>query len=186
MISREEALRLFDGADLIFDESETRAAVERIGQDVTARLADTFPLVLQVMRGASVFCGQLLPLLKFPLELDYIHATRYGGSTRGASIQWFVAPREDVKGRTILVLDDILDAGITLTAIRDALLSKGALAVHIAVLCEKDLVREVPVKADFVGLRVPNRYVFGFGMDVHGAWRNLPAIYALNTQEHGQ
>jgi hypoxanthine phosphoribosyltransferase len=181
-VTHEEALALRERADLICDEAAARAAVARVATELTARVAARMPLVLSVMSGASVFCGQLLPQLDFPLELDYIHATRYGNATRGSHIVWRVEPREDVAGRTIVVLDDILDEGLTLAAVKEVLLAKGAREVLIAVFCEKELERSKPVRADFVGVRVPDRYVFGYGMDVHGWWRNLPAVYALKEE----
>ena len=133
------------------------------------------------MGGATVFAGQLLPLLAFPLEFGAIAVTRYGNTTRGSEIDWRLAPGEDVRGRTVLVLDDILDEGVTLAAVRDRLAELGARRVLTAVLADKDLGRPKPVVPDFVGVRVPDRYVFGFGMDAYGAWRNLPAIYALGA-----
>ena len=154
-------------------------AVTRLAREISARLADSFPLVLCVMRGAVIFTGQLLPQLRFPLELDYVEVTRYGVSTRGGEISWRVAPGPAVAGRVVLVLDDILDEGHTLAAIRDKLVALGASRVFVAVLSEKDTGRAKPVKADFAGIVLPNRYVFGCGMDVKGAWRNLPDIYAL-------
>jgi hypoxanthine phosphoribosyltransferase len=131
------------------------------------------------MGGAVVFTGRVLPMLAFPLEFDFVHVTRYGDTTRGGAIEWKVRPRSPVAGRTVLVLDDILDEGVTLAAIRDGLIADGAREVYTAVFADKDIARPKPIAADFVGLRLPDRYVFGFGMDVNGAWRNLPAIYAL-------
>jgi hypoxanthine phosphoribosyltransferase len=131
------------------------------------------------MGGAVVFTGQLLPLLAFPLEFAAIEVTRYGNTTQGRDIDWRLAPKDDVKGRTVLVIDDILDEGITLAAVRARLLAMGASRVLAAVFADKDLGRVKPIAADFVGVRVPDRYVFGFGMDAYGLWRNLPAVYAL-------
>jgi len=142
-------------------------------------LKDRYPLVLAVMGGSIFFAGNLLPLLRFPIEFDYIHASRYGKGTSGGAVVWTVEPRENVRGRSVLVLDDILDGGETLAAIRDRVLSLGAATFHSAVLTDKELGRGKPIVPDFVGLTLPNRYVFGCGMDVLGAWRNLPAIYAL-------
>ena len=136
-------------------------------------------MVLCVMGGAVVFSGRLLPQLNFPLEFDYVQASRYHNQTQGQQLAWKVMPGNNVLGRTVLLLDDILDEGHTLAAIREKCLSQGAERVVIAVLVEKDLSRQKPVQADFVGLKVPDRYVFGCGMDVYGWWRNLPAIYAL-------
>jgi hypoxanthine phosphoribosyltransferase len=166
-------------ADLICSEGELRLAVQRVAQEVTGVLAERVPLVLTVMGGAVVFTGQLLPLLHFPLEFDYIHVTRYRGSMQGGTIQWKVEPRPLLAGRVVLVVDDILDEGHTMAAIRDRILQEGASAFYSAVLADKDIGREKPVRADFVGVTVPDRYVFGFGMDVESAWRNLPAIYAV-------
>ena len=147
--------------------------------EISAALADSFPLVLCVMHGSVIFAGQLLPQLRFPLQLDYVDLTRYGDATRGGAISWRAAPGTAVAGRVVLVLDDILDEGHTLAAIRDKLLAEGASRVCTAVFVEKNIGRAKSFSADFVGVRLPNRYVFGFGMDVSGAWRNLPEIYAL-------
>lgn len=170
---------ILDGADLIVSADDVDAALARMAADITQRLGNEMPLVLSVMGGAVVFTGRILPMLRFPLEFDFLHVTRYGDSTVGGRIQWLVKPRTSVAGRTVLVLDDILDEGITLAAVRDGLLAEGAKDVLCAVFTDKNIGRSKPVTADFVGVSLPNRYVFGFGMDVRGAWRNLPAIYAL-------
>ena len=161
------------------------AAVARMARDITARLESCNPLVLGVMRGSIVFAGHLLPLLKFPLEFDYLDVTRYGDAIRGGEVAWRVTPGSALDGRVVLVLDDILDEGHTLALIRQHILSAGAAACYSAVFADKDIGRRKPITADFVGVTVPNRYVFGFGMDVRGAWRNLPAVYALNESGEG-
>jgi len=175
----DEAKRILAEADLIVPAAQIEAAVARLADEIGRRLHESHPLVLTVMGGAVVFAGQLLPRLAFPLECDYLHATRYGDVTTGGELAWVVEPRAPVQGRTVLVLDDILDEGLTLAAVKRRLLEQGARECLIAVLTEKDLGRAKPVVADFVGVRLPNRYVFGCGMDVRGAWRNLPAIYAV-------
>ena len=177
-MNQRDAQKLLDEADLICPADEVRRSVARMAQEIAARLKGDFPVVLSVMGGAAIFTGQLLPLLNFPLEFGAIEVTRYQG-TQGREITWRLAPRDNVRGRIVLVLDDILDEGITLAAIRDRLVEMGAAAVWTAVFADKDIGRAKPIKADFVGCIVPNRYVFGFGMDVHGLWRNLPAVYAL-------
>jgi hypoxanthine phosphoribosyltransferase len=142
--------------------------------------SEDLPLVLSVMGGAAVFTGMLLPRLDFPLEFDYIHLTRYRNTTRGSpDMHWRVAPAESVKDRVVLVLDDILDEGETMAAIRDRILAMGAKRFLCAVLCEKTLETSKPLHPDFCGFKVPNRYVFGCGMDAKGYWRNLPTIRAL-------
>lgn len=173
------AWKILATAEEICSEAMVAGAVRRVGEEITARLADRWPLVLSVMGGAVVFAGHLLPRLRFPLDFDYIHVTRYSRGTRGGEISWQVGPKESIAGRVVLVVDDILDEGATLAAVRARILEGGATAFHAAVLADKDIGRPKPIQADFVGVRVPDRYVFGFGMDVRGLWRNLPAIYAL-------
>lgn len=170
---------LLAGAELICDTSTVDAAVARVAEEITQALGERHPLVLVVMSGGVVFGGHLLPKLAFPLDLDYLHLTRYGDATRGGSLEWKAFPRAEIRGRTVLVVDDILDEGITLAAIRERMLADGAAAFYSAVFADKELGRAKPLAADFVGVKLPNRYVFGFGMDVKGAWRNLPAVYAL-------
>jgi len=166
-------------SEVIFAEAEVCDAVRRLAAEISQDLANEMPLVLCVMGGAVVFAGQLLPQLKFPLEFDYVQASRYHNSTSGQHLVWKVTPGDNVRGRTVLLLDDILDEGHTLAAVREKCLEAGASRVVIAVLTEKDTGLDKPIAADFVGLHVPNRYVFGWGMDVNGWWRNLPDIYAL-------
>ncbi|MDZ4099876.1 MAG: hypoxanthine-guanine phosphoribosyltransferase [Methylophilaceae bacterium] len=168
-----------DGADLLLSAQDVDNAIAGMATQIMVDIGDTKPLVLCVMGGGVVFTGQLLPQLNFPLEFDYVQASRYHNNTSGQHLVWKVMPSDNVKGRTVLVLDDILDEGHTLAAIREKCLTLGATRVVIAVLVEKTLDKSKPVKADYVGLQVPDRYVFGCGMDVYGWWRNLPAIYAL-------
>lgn len=178
-MSPAEAESILASADLICSAEEVRDSVSRLARELNAAMRGRNPLVVSVMGGAVVFTGQLLPQLDFPLDFDYVHATRYGDATSGGQLKWVVEPRTAVAGRTVLLLDDILDEGITLAAIRDHLLEAGAGECVTAVFADKDIGRDKPLHADYVGLTLPNRYVFGFGMDVSGAWRNLPAIYAV-------
>ena len=173
------AWQILESAELIHSAAAVDAAIERVAAQISARLKDQYPLVLSVMGGAVVFTGRVLPLLNFPLDFDYIHASRYGAATSGGPIEWKVEPKGNVAGRVVLVLDDILDIGDTMLAIRERVLGLGARAFYSAVLTDKQKTTAKPICADFVGLLLPDRYVFGCGMDVDGAWRNLPAIYAL-------
>lgn len=179
MLAVKNAKEILNEAELICSAAEVSQAVARLAQEIEKSLGNQSPLVLSVMGGAVVFTGQILPQLNFPLEFDYIHVSRYGNATQGGSLEWKVMPRENVAGRVILVLDDILDEGHTMAAIRDKLLAMGAAAFYCAVFADKETGKKKPISADFVGVSLPNRYVFGFGMDVRGAWRNLPAIYAI-------
>ncbi|TXT26837.1 MAG: hypoxanthine phosphoribosyltransferase [Gallionellaceae bacterium] len=178
-LSNRQAHDLLQQADLIVPADEVRAAVERVAREISAALAGAHPLVLSVMGGAVVFTGQLLPLLEFPLDFDYVHVSRYGDARQGGDLHWKVEPRENVRGKVVLVLDDILDEGGTMAAIKQRVMELGAREFYSAVFADKLNGMAKPVRADFVGVEVPDRFVFGFGMDVHGAWRNLPAVYAV-------
>jgi hypoxanthine phosphoribosyltransferase len=180
-LSEEQAWELLETAEEVCSAACVSEAVARMALEITARLSRTRPLILSIMGGAVVFTGQLLPQLRFPLEFDYVHVSRYGRGTQGGEITWQVRPKETIAGRTVLVLDDILDEGETLAAVRQRILEGGAKTFYSAVLADKETGRPKPIAADFVGVQVPDRYVFGFGMDAYGLWRNLPAIYALKT-----
>ncbi len=173
------AWAFLEASDLIASADEVQSAVERLASDIERKLGASYPLVLAVMGGAVVFAGQILPRLRFPLDFDYVHASRYGAMTRGSRIEWRVRPPALVRGRTVLVLDDILDHGETMHAIRGGLLELGAASVQCAVLVEKILKDPKPIAPDFVGLKIPDRFVFGCGMDAKGFWRNLPEIRAM-------
>jgi hypoxanthine phosphoribosyltransferase len=179
MLAPEQAWEVLGSAEEVCSAATVAQAVQRIAAEITRVLADAYPLVLSVMGGAVVFTGQLLPLLRFPLDYDYLHLTRYGNATTGGRIEWKVFPLEAVAGRAVLVVDDILDEGYTMAEIRTRILAAGARRCYCAVFADKDIGRCKPIAADFIGVRLPNRYVFGFGMDINGAWRNLPEIYAV-------
>jgi len=182
-LTAQEAWKLIAEAELLHGRTEIELTLDRLAGQITAALADVCPVVLCIMGGGVVFAGELLPRLGFPLEFDYLHVTRYRGGLRGGEIEWAVLPRTPIANRVVLVLDDILDEGHTLAATKAKLLEMGAARVEIAVLTEKELGHDKPVAPDYVGLRLPNRYVFGMGMDVRGLWRNLPAIYALKEKD---
>jgi hypoxanthine phosphoribosyltransferase len=181
------ARSLLDNAEEIFDQKAVDAAVRRVAATLNDRFGNpedaAFPLVLGVMGGAVVFTGQLLPQLTFPLEFDYIHVSRYGDDDQGGRVVWKVIPRPNVAGRTIIVLDDILDEGETLAHVKQRLLDMGAAEVIITVFADKTIKRSKPVKADIVGLTIPDKFVVGFGMDVYGYWRNLPGLWAIRQED---
>jgi len=179
MLDPQEAWAFLENSDLVSGADEVQAAIRRLAGEVERALKDRYPLVLVVMGGAVVFAGQLLPLLRMPLDVDYIHVTRYGAAITGGGIEWRVEPPRGVRGRAVLVIDDILDGGQTMRAIRERLMEFGAASFQCAVLVEKTLKSEKPLCADFVGLRIPDRFVFGCGMDAKGYWRNLPEIRAM-------
>lgn len=174
-----------DAAELVYGPAEIQAALDKMGQDITQKLKDTSPLILCVMIGALIPMGHLLTRLNFPLEVDYIHATRYRGTTRGGDLHWLVEPRQSLKDRTILIVDDVMDGGLTLGAIIDYCKQAGAKAVYTAVMVNKQRQREpgVNFEPDFSGLITENRFLVGFGLDYAEYLRNLNGIYVV-APEH--
>jgi hypoxanthine phosphoribosyltransferase len=175
-----DAEQVLSEADLLHSAEEVDAAFSKLANEISDILSDKDPLILCVMVGGIIPTGILLPKLSFPLQLDYVHATRYRGNTSGGQLQWIRKPEQNLKDRTILIIDDILDKGLTLSAIKDDCLQAGATAAYTAVLIDKIMEEEKCLpKADFSGLTVPDRYIFGYGMDYHEYHRNCPGIYAL-------
>lgn len=169
-----------DGAERLFTPEEVDAAVARMARAITERLGDGDCLVLCLLQGAIIPAGMLLPRVRSPLELDAVHVTRYRNTTRGGDIEWRTLPRTPVAGRRVLLLDDILDEGHSFAAVQGWCREQGAREVLVAVLVAKRHDRKHPaVRPDFVGLEVPDRYVFGYGMDYRGWHRNAPGIFAL-------
>ncbi len=176
----EDIIDTRNGADRLFSISEVETSIDRMAVAITERLRYRNPLVLTVMTGGMIATGMLITRLDFPLELDYIHLTRYGDKTTGGKVEWIRQPPRDLAGRTVLVVDDLLDHGITLQAAVDRCTHNGALEVLTAVL----LVKSVPERpglreTDFHGLTSDDRYVFGMGMDYKNYWRNSPGIFAV-------
>lgn len=177
----EEVCRVRAEAECIASPGEVSAAFERLAREITLRLKDANPLIYAVMQGGLIVAGRLVSRLDFPLELSYLHATRYGHALQGATLDWRARPTETLAGRTVLVIDDILDEGVTLDAICAELRAAGAAQVLTAVLVHKNHERKARpgLRADFTGLNAPDRFLFGSGMDYKGYWRNLPGIYAV-------
>jgi hypoxanthine phosphoribosyltransferase len=167
-------------ADLLHERQEIDSVIAEMANRIDAALDGERPVFLTVMNGALIFAGQLALAIRTDLEFDYVHATRYRGETTGSELHWLREPQVSLVDRVVLLVDDILDEGHTLKAVRDDCYQRGAKKVLIVSLCTKrhDRLAE-GISADFHGIELPDRYVFGFGMDYHEQGRNLPAIYAL-------
>ncbi len=174
-------------SDLLFDRAVVDGAISRVAAAIRDDYVGRRPVLLTVMHGGMIFASELALAIGarggLDLDFDFLHATRYRGLTSGSTLEWKHRPATPLRGRHVLIADDILDEGYTLDAVRSWCREQGAADVRIAVLAWKRHGRGVPdLVADYVGLEVPDRYVFGFGMDYHEQGRNLPAIYALGDE----
>lgn len=176
-----KAQQVYKEADCLYDMAQLSSAIKETAARITQDLSQANPLVISIMNGGLVYCGQLLTHLDFPLELDYLHATRYLNETRGGELNWLARPANDLKGRVVLLVDDILDEGHTLVQVQEYCRQQGADKVFTTVLLDKEHDRKAQesLKADYTCLQVADRFVFGFGMDYQGFWRNAPGVYAV-------
>jgi len=185
MILPEKIKEVYVKSTCIHPKRAVEAALDKMAVDISAELADKNPLFLCVLIGSIVPMGNLLPRLDFPLEVDYVHATRYDGNIVGTELKWKMKPTIPLKGRTVIVVEDILDSGLTLASIYDYCRQEQAKEVCCAVLVDKVNARKPGgvEKADFTGLTVADSYVFGYGMDYKGYLRNAPGVYMV-APEH--
>jgi hypoxanthine phosphoribosyltransferase len=176
--------QVFSTATCIYSKTQVEKAFDQMAAEISSELSESNPIFLCVVIGGIVPLGSLLPRLDFPLEVDYVHATRYRNTTSGKDVQWLAKPRATMKDRTVIIVDDILDGGVTLAEIIRYCEEQGAQKVYSAVLADKTEARlpEGLKKADFCGLSIENHYVFGYGMDYKGYLRNAPGIYMVSPE----
>ena len=184
-------------AELLFTSAEIVKAIDQLSVRLTVLLAESNPLLVCVMNGALPFTAALMQRLHFPLQVTYVDVGRYGDKTEGGALTWHNKPLADLRDRHVVLVDDILDRGVTIEALRDWAVAGGAAEVTVAVLLDKcassqpgsnsesQPASQPERGADFAALKCPDRYVFGWGMDFEDYWRNLPDIYALRQQVEG-
>lgn len=185
-ITPEYINEVFNKAKLIVTPEKLQASIDTMAREMAPHLQDKNPILLTVMNGALFFAAELAKRLNFPLELDYCHATRYQGETAGGMVvHWIKQPSIDLAGRHVVVLDDILDGGITLKEVVHYCNSMGAKQTDTAVMLDKPAARIEGglEQATYSGLAIPNDYVFGMGLDYHNYLRNTPGIYQV-APEH--
>ncbi|MEJ2088104.1 MAG: hypoxanthine-guanine phosphoribosyltransferase [Gammaproteobacteria bacterium] len=166
-------------AELLFDAETVLKAIDQLAVRLTVELADENPLLISVLNGGLAFTGALMQRLVFPLELTCLHVGRYGRDTRGGELIWHARPDVPVADRHVVFVDDILDHGVTLASLAAWAREERARSVTTVVLVDKTIEGERPIEPDYAALVCPDRYLFGWGMDFEGYWRNLTAIYAL-------
>lgn len=181
MIDLEKLHKIQRNLTCLYAEEEVQAALDIMADDITDVLQDTNPIVLTVLTGSIVPVGQLVTRLAFPLQMDYLHVTRYQGKMHASQLHWIAEPRLSLKNRTVLIVEDVLDQGTTLAEVVKFCEAMGADTVYTAVIVDKQTQRaEGGVQqADFTALSVEDLFLLGFGMDYEGYFRNLPGIYAV-------
>ncbi len=178
-VSLDEVEQVRREAECLWSQQQVEQALDQLASDLSERLEETHPLLLTVMNGAVVPMGYLLTRLHFPMQIDYVHATRYGRALTGGALEWIARPRIALQDRTVVLVDDIHDEGGTLKALQEWAFQQGAKEVITVTLVTKLHDRKMAPPSDYNALTVPDRYVFGFGMDYKGYLRNMPGIYAL-------
>lgn len=177
-----QAKAVLASASLEFTAATIDQAIDRLGVQINAELDGQFPVFVAVMHGGLPFASDLLQRFTGPVELAYLHVSRYGAETTGSELRWLQGVTADVQQRNVLLIDDVLDQGVTMRALRTAMTDAGAASVKAAVLVHKD-VPECVSHADYIALHAANEYLFGRGMDYAGYWRNLRSIHSLNETE---
>lgn len=177
-----QALALQKKIQCLYSRQEVEQAIERVAKEMNKDLANDVPVFLCVMNGAVIFMGQLATRLTIPMQINYIHATRYRGEIEGRDLQWRAEPTQCLKDRVVVVVEDILDTGLTLSAVTKYCYEKGAKKVYTAALVDKNRPREEGgvARCDYTGLDVPDRFLVGYGLDYKDYLRNLDGIYAVS------
>ncbi len=184
-LSADEAAAVYKRSRKLLDAREVNVAIAKMATAITAKLSESNPIIMCIMNGGLITTGKLVTELNFPLQIDYLHATRYRNTTSGHELNWIKYPSLPLTDRTVLIVDDILDEGATLAAVIQYCKSQQASSVYSAVLTDKKHDRKVSdVKADFVGLEIEDAYVFGYGLDYKGYLRNAPGIFAIDPSDN--
>lgn len=178
-MNTEEIKKIETESDCLCDAEQINTILDFLAEKISLDLKDKDPLVLCVMTGGIIPVGHLATRLNFPLQLDYIHATRYRGETSGGELHWLHEPSIPLQDRNILIVDDIFDEGITLFEIDKYCKDKGAANVYSAVLVDKVHDRKIDFMPDYVGIKLEDRYLFGFGLDYKNYLRNVNGIHAV-------
>lgn len=177
---RAGGVRIPAGAERIASPEEVAAAFDRLAEDIATRLAGREPVLVAVLEGGRMPAAEISRRLTIPHVNDALRVGRYGNGAKGGQLRWHALPETPLHGRAVVVIDDILDEGITLAGVARHCREAGAGEVLTCVLTEKDLPeRAAELEPDFRGFLVPDRYIVGCGMDYQGRWRELPGLYAL-------
>ena len=169
-------------ARIIITQAEIEEEINRLANEIEGSIGNQFPVVLSILNGSICFTGHLLTQLDFALRYDVFSMSRYAHGTTGGKLKHLLYPTTSVRNKTVLILDDILDRGTTLESAKRWAIGNGASQVLSAVLIDKQVQDSSNrIKPDFSCFSVKDEFVFGFGMDIDGMWRNLKDIHALRN-----
>ena len=162
--------------DVLIDEEKIQKRLEEMAKEIDSVYNGQSIIAICVLRGAIYFTVDLTKKMKTPIELDFIKASSYFGTESTGKIKMTLDINENIEGRDVLIIEDIIDTGYTLKYLRDYLLSKNPKSLRIAVLADKEERRKVEVPIDFTGFKIPNKYIVGYGFDYDNSYRNIPYI----------
>jgi hypoxanthine phosphoribosyltransferase len=168
----------------LFTREEIQRKIHELGSQISADYADKDLLAVGVLKGALFFMSDLLRSLRISVRMDFIHCT--SSATRGISgnpVQMLCDMKEEIQGKHVLLIEDIMDSGVTIDYLKKMLLDRGPESLKVCVLLDKADRRKVPIEADYAGFRIPNKYVVGYGLDYQDRYRNLPYIAVLPMEE---
>lgn len=168
---------------ILYTEQDIANVCKKIGKQLTEEYEGKFPLVVGVLKGAMPFMSDLIKYIDTHLELDFMDVSSYGSGTRSSGEVKIVKDLDaQVEGRDLLIIEDIIDSGLTLSYLVDLFKYRKAKSVKIVTLLDKPDNRSAKIKADIIGFEVPNKFVVGYGLDYNQKYRNLPYIGVLKPE----
>ncbi|MFF2484464.1 hypoxanthine phosphoribosyltransferase [Paenibacillus sp. NPDC058071] len=174
---------LNDIQEVLFDEEQIRSKVKELGETLSTDFEGRNPLVICVLKGAFIFMSDLVKAMPIPLEIDFMAVSSYGQSTKSSGVVKIIKDLDaSVEGRDVLIVEDIIDSGLTLSYLIDVLERRNAKSVTVATLFDKPARRSVDLEADYTGFTLPDAFVVGYGLDYAEKYRNLPFIGVLKPE----
>lgn len=165
---------------ILVSKEEIQQAVKRLGQQITADYAGQELFIIGVLKGGFMFMADLVREIQLPLQLDFIAVSSYGASTKSSGVVRMIKDIDKpLNGKHLLIVEDIIDTGITLKYLKEMFATRAPLSVKVCTIFDKPARRTVEMKADYVGVEIPDEYVIGYGLDYDGALRNLPDLCVL-------
>lgn len=165
--------------ELFLSQKEIEASIDRIASQMTKDLADKNPLFICILNGAFMFASELMKKINTPLELTFVKLSSYSGTSTTGSVKELLGLAEDIEGRTLVIVEDIVDTGHTISSILEELSRKNPKEIKIATLLFKPNALKKELTLDYVALEIPNDFIVGYGLDYDGYGRNLPDIYKV-------